>query len=599
MYIYICIYHIVTESELLHLLFRTHRCGEVTSEDVGTSVKLSGWLEFKRGRKFFTIRDFTGSCQVISGMDIQLPTKESVVNVEGVVQLRPAKDINPDMETGVVEVNCTSISVLNKCSHLPIPVNSISRPKEEARMRYRYIDLRSSIMQRNLRLRSSFLLNLRKYLCEEEGFVDVETPTLFRQTPGGAREFVVPTQKSGMFYSLPQSPQQFKQLLMVGGIDRYMQVAKCYRDEGAKPERQPEFTQLDLELSFTNQEEIKCLVEQMVERCWPNTLPVPTIPFPRLSYQEAMVRYGSDKPDTRFGSTIVDITDEMSTLPVFDVNTVNKKLAIKSINIKTGCERLKHKDIQEIQRLVQSQHSVEIAVVKLENSVWDSEDEKYLPNNNTQELLNSKMDASHSDLLFICAHESRQSVCEILGTCRQLVSLFCKNNGQPLYNSDRLFDFLWVEDFPLFERNDSRLQSTHHPFTAPLDEDAGLLYSDPAKVRGQHYDLVLNGCEIGGGSIRIHDANTQKYVLERILKEDTSQLEHLLQALDSGCPPHGGIALGLDRLLSIMCDTPTIRDVIAFPKSSDGTDLMTGAPCQLDAKDLHDYHVAVFKNEDE
>lgn len=557
-------------------------------------MKLSGWLEFKRGNKFFTLRDATGNCQVLCELDaVQLPAKESVVSIEGIVRPRPDKDINPKMLTGDVEVNCTEFQVLNRCKPLPIVLNDFSKSKEELRMRYRYVDIRSKMMQQNLRLRSRFILKLRKYLCEQHNFVDVETPTLFRKTPGGAQEFVVPTQKPGMFYSLPQSPQQFKQLLMVGGIDRYMQIARCYRDEGAKPDRQPEFTQLDLELSFTSQNEIKVLIEHMIADCWPEELSSLILPFPRMTYADAISTYGVDKPDTRFTSTIVDISKQLSSVSVFQSSAKDVPVIVKAINIKGGCSKLKASQIKSIQQSVQMQHSIDVAVVKVdENDVWNSPLAKYLHTDDLAQNVNKQMGASQGDLLFICAHDSWQHACEALGTCRRLASLRCSDNGQPLH-SDKSFHFLWIEDFPLFELENACLQTTHHPFTAPLDDDLPLLYTDPIKVRGQHYDLVLNGCEVGGGSMRVHDADIQRYILATLLKEDTDQLEHLLRALDSGCPPHGGIALGLDRLISIMCDAPSIRDVIAFPKSSEGTDLMTKAPCQLEQKDLTNYHISV------
>ncbi|XP_067934773.1 aspartate--tRNA ligase, mitochondrial-like [Watersipora subatra] len=568
---------------------RSHKCGEITARDVGQSVKLYGWLDYNRG-KFFTIRDATGSCQVLCPASTNLPPKESVVSVEGIVQHRPRKDINSKMMTGAVEVLGMKVTTLNECTHMPYPFHDA--PKEDIRMRYRYIDLRSQKMQYNLRMRSSFILNLRKYLCEKHGFVDVETPTLFRRTPGGAKEFIVPTQKAGLFYSLPQSPQQFKQLLMAGGIDRYMQVAKCYRDEGAKPERQPEFTQLDLELSFTNQEQIKALVEEMIFNCWPKELDRLAAPFPRLSYADAISMYGSDKPDTRFGSIITDLTDVFPPLDVFGPPIPDKQLHIKAIAIKNGCTLMKNKAIKRIQSLVQAQHLVDVAVVKVDAGVWNSPLTRYLRGTDIQEQVNTKLEVSNNDMILLCANHSWKTVCQALGTARTLVAQHCLENGTPLYETDKLFHFLWIEDFPLFEE-DAKLQSSHHPFTAPLEEDIPLLSSAPTQVRGQHYDLVLNGCEIGGGSIRIHNSKLQRFILEKILQEDTNQLEHLLEALDSGCPPHGGIALGLDRLLSIMCDAPTIRDVIAFPKSSKGMDLMTGAPCEVNDNELCDYHISV------
>lgn len=573
-------------------LHRSHHCGEVNTDDVGTAVNLYGWVEYKRGNKFFTLRDATGSCQILCNIDVNLPSRESVVAVEGTVQLRPEKDVNLKMATGKVEICCAKLKVLNRCSKLAFTPNVFTGVKEETRMRYRYLDIRSKVMQHNLRLRSSFLLKVRKYLCEEKGFVDVETPTLFRRTPGGAQEFVVPTQRPGMFYSLPQSPQQFKQLLMAGGIDRYMQIARCYRDEGAKPDRQPEFTQLDLELSFCTQQQIMSIIEDMLVQSWPEHLPKLKGPFSRMSHHTAIEKYGVDKPDTRFESTIKDLTGELSHLPLFSCN--GKRMDIRGLNIEGGTHRLKSSNIKYIQQTVENLFSAQISVVKIGmDGSWHSPLAKYAEND-VKQAVSKKLSASPNDLLFISCEDSWESVCTILGKCRSLAARLSADNGQPLHD-DNLFNFLWIENFPLFEKEDNRIVSAHHPFTAPVDEDSHLLTTNPLQVRGQHYDLVLNGSEVGGGSIRIHNASMQRYVLESVLNEDASQLEHLLEALDSGCPPHGGIALGLDRLLSIMCDAPSIRDVIAFPKSHEGLDLMSGAPNNISQEDLDRYNIAIVE----
>lgn len=555
---------------------------------------MSGWLEYNRGNKFITLRDFTGSCQVFINNEVNLPKIESVITVKGTVHKRPDGNKNPAMETGEIEVVTSNVEVLNECERYHFPLNDYSKAKEDVRMRYRYFDIRSKMMQHNLRLRSSFLMKVRRFLCEEQGFVDVETPTLFRRTPGGAKEFIVPTANKGKFFSLPQSPQQFKQLLMVGGIDRYMQIARCYRDENTKPERQPEFTQLDLELSFTTQGEIKQIIERMLKASWPKHLPDLMMPFPRMSYTNAMLLYGSDKPDTRFDCTIKDITEELSHLSVFDQTT--SPVVVKGICIPNGSNVMSSKNVKRIQRAVEAITQLNIATVTVkEDCSWKSPLTKYMGGNDLVYKVNCAFQCKPGDLLFICGHIDWELACKALGRCRILSAKDFSAAGKPLYQPG-VFNPLWVEEFPLFELDEGSLVSAHHPFTAPVDEDFDMLQSDPLKVRGQHYDLVLNGSEIGGGSIRIHSADTQKYVLESILKEDSSKMKHLLEALESGCPPHGGIALGLDRLLAIMCGSDTIRDVIAFPKSSDGADLMCEAPCHVTDDELDRYHISITKD---
>ena len=584
-------------NKFLVFFFRTNKLGELTLNQVGEKVCISGWLEFKRGG-FFTLRDSTGSCQIVCNIEYKLPEKESIVNVEGIVRARPEKDRNPKMKTGDIEVVCSNMTVLNDCKRRPFTVSKFITTKEETRMRYRYIDLRNTAMQRNLRLRSSFILKLRRFLCERRGFVDVETPTLFRRTPGGAKEFIVPTRKPGKFYSLPQSPQQYKQLLMVGGIDRYMQIAKCYRDEGAKADRQPEFTQLDLEMSFTNQDEIKQLVEDALVESWPEELSSISAPFPRISYHDAISLYGTDKPDTRYGFVVKDLSELLKDVTIFQYAS---SLSIRGICFTDGCEKLTSKQIKTIQGNVRKQHSLRLTVVQIgENKKWIYPGAQDIFPVNTMDQVNDYLGVKEGDVICLCANRQWQKACMALGKARTMAASYYEENGHPLWDKDT-YNFLWVEDFPLFEIDDEdRLHSAHHPFTAPATEDYEHLVPHPmeaTKVRGQHYDLVLNGSEIGGGSMRIHDAATQRYILEVMLKEDCSELEHLLEALESGCPPHGGIALGLDRLIAIMCDALSIRDVIAFPKSTEGTDLMTGAPCELSQVDLDTYKVSVTKKE--
>uniref|UniRef100_A0A8C7Y3A3 Aspartyl-tRNA synthetase 2, mitochondrial n=1 Tax=Oryzias sinensis TaxID=183150 RepID=A0A8C7Y3A3_9TELE len=575
------------------LSLRTHTCGELNVDHVGKWVTLCGWVQYLRQDLFVILRDFSGLTQILVPQeesaskvkaDLCDLTVESVIMVTGTVRKRPAGQENK-MPTGEIEVLAENVEVFNVSKKLPFEIKEFVKKSESLRMQYRYLDLRSSRMQKNLRLRSQLVMKMREFLCNEHGFVDVETPTLFKRTPGGAKEFVVPSREPGLFYSLPQSPQQFKQLLMVAGVDRYFQIARCYRDEGSKPDRQPEFTQVDIEMSFVDQEGIRTLVESMLQHSWPAEKGSIQVPFQTMTYEEAMRDYGVDKPDTRFNMKLTDISDIFSSTQVEFLRSALDQPEGSIQAILVPCGAVRRKPSHEVHSLLTDRTGICIFLYVSMSKLFPSfvfDDRSF-----------SLEETQPGDLLLIAAGTLHSR--PLLGSLRLQCAELLESHGRPV-RDPLAFHFLWVVDFPLFlpkEDEPQELESAHHPFTAPLPEDTALLFTEPHKVRGQHYDLVLNGCEIGGGSIRIHRASEQLYVLKNILKEDPSQLTHLLEALDFGAPPHGGIALGLDRLVSIIVGAASIRDVIAFPKSFRGHDLMSRAPDTVSDKDLTPYHIYV------
>ncbi len=591
---------------------RTHHCNELRPEHIGQEVTLTGWVHSRRdlgGLIFIDVRDREGRTQTVfdpSDLPKELFDRaaalrsECVVRVSGKVRARPSGTDNSKIETGRVEVMARELDLLNASEVLPFPVDdpeAASKVNEELRLKYRYLDLRRAEMARNLKVRSKVATATRVFL-DEQGFLEVETPTLFKSTPEGAREFLVPSRlNAGQFYALPQSPQQFKQILMVAGIEKYFQLARCYRDEDLRADRQPEFTQIDLEMSFIEREDIYALIENLLKRIWKVALDrdIPT-PFKRISFREALDRYGIDKPDTRFGLELADFTDEFreSGFKVFR-GAVADGGVVKVLNAK-GLACATQGQMDTMTEIAKSFGAKGLAFIKVEGGEWKSPIVKFLSEAERNALAN-KLQVEEGDLILFAAGPWLAS-CEILGKIRLYCADVLKSQGKLVIPSDR-FDFLWVVDFPLlsFDKEQNRWYSSHHPFTAPVAEDIPLLKSEPLKVRGQHYDVVVNGVELGGGSIRIHQPDVQKTVFEEVLKippEETQlRFGYMLEAFRYGAPPHGGIALGFDRLIAILCGTPSIRDVIAFPKTAKGTCLMTDSPSPVSARQLRDLHIEV------
>jgi aspartyl-tRNA synthetase len=591
---------------------RTHHCNELRPAHIGQIVTLTGWVHSRRdlgGLIFIDVRDREGRTQTVFDPS-DLPKdlfdraaalrSECVVSVSGKVRQRPAGTNNPKIPTGEVEVMVKELEVLNVADVLPFPVDdpeAASKVNEELRLKYRYLDLRRPEMARNLRLRSKVAIAIRSFM-DEQGFLEIETPTLFKSTPEGAREFLVPSRVNpGQFYALPQSPQQFKQILMVGGVEKYFQLARCYRDEDLRADRQPEFTQIDIEMSFIEREDIYALIEGLLKRVWKTALnlDIPT-PFKRISFEEALNRWGIDKPDTRFGMELVDFTEEFraSKFKVFSGAVANGGV-VKALNAE-GMACATQGQIETMTEYAKSFGAKGLAYIKVEGGEWKSPIVKFF-SEAEKAALASKLKIEEGDLILFAA-DQWLNACEILGKIRLYCADVLKGQGKLAIPADR-FDFLWVVDFPLlsFDKEQNRWYSSHHPFTAPVAEDVPLLKTDPKKVRGQHYDVVVNGVELGGGSIRIHQPDVQKTVFEEVLQippEETKlRFGYMLEAFRYGAPPHGGIALGFDRLCAILCGTTSIRDVIAFPKTAKGTDLMTDSPAAVSPRQLRDLHIEV------
>lgn len=587
---------------------RTNTCNELTSADKGKSVTLIGWVQSVRdhgGIIFVDLRDREGITQVVFHpdcpvyRDAQKLKDESVIQIFGTVAMRENDTVNPSLKTGEIEVVADNMIIHNVCETLPFPLDNERADKvnEDLRLQYRYLDLRRPRNLNLLRMRHKAAKALREYL-DSNGFTEVETPILFKSTPEGAREFLVPSRLNpGQFYALNQSPQQYKQMLMVSGIERYYQMAKCFRDEDLRADRQPEFTQVDIEMSFIDREDMYSLIENMLKKVWKDVLgiDIPT-PFKRMPYSEAMNRYGVDKPDTRFEMELTDFTDtfKQSQFKVFS-SVANGGGSIKAINAK-GLADITQGELKNLEDVAKTLGAKGLAFIKAENGSWKSPILKFLSEAEQAEL-KQKLNIEDGDIVFFAACEWERA-CSILGRIRLECAKLLQARGKLSIPTDQ-FNFLWVIEFPLmlFDEEQGRYVSAHHPFTSPVEEDIKYLDSDPLRVRGQHYDIVLNGVELGGGSIRIHQPQVQEKVFRDVLKipEDIieSRFGYMLKAFKYGAPPHGGIALGFDRLVSILTNRQSIRDIIAFPKTQRGQDLMAQSPCPVTEKQLKDLHIAV------
>jgi len=587
---------------------RTHHCAQLTPAELGATVSLLGWVDSVRdhgGILFVDLRDRKGITQVkfdpqvnaALGQQAAHLKPESVIGVTGQVAARPAGTVNASLPTGAIEVEATELTIHNVSDTPPFPLDDAGGDKvnEDLRLTYRYLDLRRPKMRRNLQVRHRATKAIRDYFDSRE-FIEVETPALFKSTPEGAREYLVPSRiHPGQFYALSQSPQQFKQILMVAGVERYFQIARCFRDEDLRADRQMEFTQVDVEASFITREDVYSLFEGMLQRVWKEVLGVDLpAPFPRMAFVDAMNRYGVDKPDVRFAMELVDFTDlfRNSAFKVFQATAAGGGV-IKALNAK-GLSDLTQGELKSLEEVARSLGAKGLAFIKVEQGEWKSPIVKFFSDAEKQ-ALTERLGVEEGDMIFFAA-APWEKACAILGRIRLEAAAMLQKRGKLTIRHDD-WKFLWVVDFPLmsFDEAENRYAATHHPFTAPVPEDAALLDSDPKAVRGQHYDVVLNGMELGGGSIRIHQPALQKKVFEDVLKIPADVVEsrfgYMLKAFTYGAPPHGGIAFGLDRMVALLCGTTSIRDVIAFPKTQKGQDLMAQSPTPVTPKQLKELRI--------
>ncbi len=596
-------------AESMKGLHRSHRCTEVSRENIGQTVTVMGWVQKSRNKGgiiFTDLRDRSGILQVIfeekecgSAVFEKAATlhSEYVIAVEGVVEARQGA-VNENLATGDIEVRARSLRILSESETPPFPIERDSKTREEMRLKYRYLDLRRPDLQRNLMVRSQVAMVTRAFLAEE-GFLEIETPTLIKSTPEGARDYLVPSRvHPGSFYALPQSPQLFKQLLMCSGYDRYFQLARCYRDEDLRADRQPEFTQIDMELSFVDVEDVLEVNERLLKRLFKEVCNVDVeLPIPRLTWKEAMDRFGSDKPDMRFGMELHDLSDVVRgcEFVVFE-SALEAGGSVRGINAE-GQAGMPRKKIDALVEYAKGFGAKGLAYLAIhEDGSYKSSFAKFMKPEELDALV-AAMGGKPGDLLFFAADKNKV-VFDVLGNLRLELA-----RQMDLLKKDE-FKFLWVTEFPLFEysEEEGRYKSTHHPFTMPMEEDWHLIDSDPGAVRSKAYDIVLNGTELGGGSVRIHQADIQEKMFEKLGFTPESAKERfgfLLEAFKYGVPPHAGLAYGLDRVVMLMVGADSIRDVIAFPKVKDGSCLMCEAPSAVDPAQLAELGIAVEEQADE
>ncbi|HEY2492767.1 MAG TPA: aspartate--tRNA ligase [Paenibacillus sp.] len=585
-------------------MFRTHQCGNLTTANIGDTVTLNGWVQTRRdlgGVLFIDLRDRSGIVQIVfnpsySGDALAIADKvrsEYVLSVTGSVVQRDAETVNDNLPTGQIEVRITDIEVLNGAKTPPFFIEDGVEVDESLRLKYRYLDLRRPEMQKTLILRSKAAKIFRDFL-DGEGFIDVETPILTKSSPEGARDYLVPSRvHAGEFFALPQSPQIYKQLLMVGGLERYYQIARCFRDEDLRSDRQPEFTQVDIETSFIDRDTLLAMMEQLMVRLFKETIGVElSLPFQRISHADAMNKYGSDKPDLRFGMELIEMNDLVgnSGVKVF-ASVIEKGGEVKCLNAK-GCGTWSRKEIDELGPYAARYGAKGLAWIQVKEGEFKGPIVKFFTEQEI-EAIKERTGAEEGDLLLFSA-DTKKVVADVLGALR------LKIGRQLGLINDKEFKFVWVLDFPLlsYDEDQKRYIAEHHPFTRPKDEDVALFDTDPLQMRAEAYDIVLNGYEVGGGSMRIYQRDIQEKMFDALglSPEDAyDKFGYLLDAFEYGTPPHGGIAFGFDRLVMLLTGRTNLRETIAFPKTASATDLLMNAPSEVENVQLEQLHIKLAK----